>query len=222
MSYQWQFDLVLHHLSFLLQGVGATLGVCLISFGAAMVIGLVAALLRLSRIRPLRLISQIYVDLIRSTPLLIQLVWIFYALPLLTGWSLSVMETGVLALSLYGGAYLSEVFRSGIYTIDEGQFEAAQAIGLRSDQMWRRIILPQALTVMLPPITSTFITLVKKSSLLSVIGVPELMFQMMALNTTTFRSLEIFTVGSGIYFLLTYPIAIGLNVLYQRRIAAVT
>ena len=222
MSYQWRFDLVLHHLSFLLQGVGATLGVCLISFGAAMVIGLVAALLRLSRIRPLRLISQIYVDLIRSTPLLIQLVWIFYALPLLTGWSLSVMETGVVALSLYGGAYLSEVFRSGINTIDQGQFEAAQAIGLRSDQMWRRIILPQALAIMLPPITSTFITLVKESSLLSVIGVPELMFQMMALNTTTFRSLEIFTVGSGIYFLLTYPIAIGLNALYQRRIAAAT
>lgn len=152
MSYQWRFDLVLHHLSFLLQGVGATLGVCLISFGAAMVIGLVAALLRLSRIRPLRLISQIYVDLIRSTPLLIQLVWIFYALPLLTGWSLSVMETGVVALSLYGGAYLSEVFRSGINTIDQGQLGAAQAIGLRSDQMWRRIILPQALAIMLPPL----------------------------------------------------------------------
>jgi polar amino acid transport system permease protein len=86
--------------------------------------------------------------------------------------------------------------------------------------MWRRIILPQALATMLPPIASTFITLVKESALLSVIGVPELMFQMLALNTTTFRSLEIFTVGSGIYFLLTYPIAIGMNALYRRRIAS--
>jgi polar amino acid transport system permease protein len=219
-SYEWRFDLVLHRLDSLLQGVVVTLGVCLVSFILAMALGLLVAFLRLSHFRLLRLIGQVYVDLIRSTPLLIQLVWIFYALPLLTGWSLSVIETGVLALSLYGGAYLAEIFRGGINSINEGQFEAAQAIGLTSVQMWRRIILPQALAAMLPPITSTFITLVKESSLLSVIGVPELMFQMLALNTTTFRSLEIFTVGSGIYFALTYPIAIGMNALYSRRVAA--
>jgi polar amino acid transport system permease protein len=218
-SYQWRFDLVLHSVGFLLQGVVVTLGLCLVSFVLAMALGLLVAFVRLSRFRLLRLLGQFYVDLIRSTPLLIQLVWIFYALPLLTGWSLSLIETGVLALSLYGGAYLAEIFRGGINAINEGQFEAAQAIGLTSPQMWRRIILPQALAAMLPPIASTFITLVKESSLLSVIGVPELMFQMLALNTTIFRSLEIFTVGSGVYFALTYPIAIGMNALYRRRVA---
>jgi polar amino acid transport system permease protein len=220
MSYEWRFDLVLRSADFLIQGVAVTLGVCLLSFVLAAVVGLVVAFLRLSRFRLVRAVGQIYVDLIRSTPLLIQLVWIFYARPMLTGLSLSVMETGVLGLSLYGGAYLAEVFRGGINAISEGQFEAARAIGLTASQMWRRIILPQALATMLPPIASTFITLVKESALLSVIGVPELMFQMLALNTTTFRSLEIFTVGSGIYFLLTYPIAIGMNALYRRRIAS--
>jgi polar amino acid transport system permease protein len=220
MSYEWRFDLVLRSADFLIQGVAVTLGVCLLSFVLAAVVGLVVAFLRLSRFQLVRAVGQIYVDLIRSTPLLIQLVWIFYALPMLTGLSLSVMETGVLGLSLYGGAYLAEVFRGGINAISEGQFEAARAIGLTASQMWRRIILPQALATMLPPIASTFITLVKESALLSVIGVPELMFQMLALNTTTFRSLEIFTVGSGIYFLLTYPIAIGMNALYRRRIAS--
>jgi polar amino acid transport system permease protein len=220
MSYEWRFDLVLRSADFLIQGVAVTLGVCLLSFVLAAVVGLVVAFLRLSRFQLVRAVGQIYVDLIRSTPLLIQLVWIFYALPMLTGLSLSVMETGVLGLSLYGGAYLAEVFRGGINAISEGQFEAARAIGLTASQMWRRIILPQALATMLPPIASTFITLVKESALLSVIGVPELMFQMLALNTTTFRSLEIFTVGSGIYFLLTYPIAIGMNALYRRQIAS--
>lgn len=220
MPYEWRFDLVLRSLDFLLQGVAVTFGVCLLAFVLAAFVGLLVAFLRLSRFRLPRIIGQIYVDLIRSTPLLIQLVWIFYALPLLTGLSLSVIETGVLALSLYGGAYLAEIFRGGINAISEGQFEAARAIGLTTPQMWRRIILPQALAAMLPPIASTFITLVKESALLSVIGVPELMFQMLALNTTTFRSLEIFTIGSGIYFLLTYPIAIGMNALYRHRIAS--
>ncbi len=218
MPYQWRFDLVLRSFHFLLTGVAVTLGVCILAFVLASLIGLLVAWLRLSNSRLLRGIGQIYVDLVRSTPLLIQLVWIFYALPLLTGFSLSVIETGIVALSLYGGAYLAEVFRGGINSVGEGQFEAAHAIGLTTPQMWRRVVLPQALVAMLPPIASTFITMVKELALLSVIGVPELMFQMMALNTTTFRSLEIFTVGSGIYFLLTYPIAIGMNTFYQRRI----
>jgi polar amino acid transport system permease protein len=217
--YDWRFDLVLGNLGFLARGVGVTVGVCLLAFVLAFLIGLFVAFARLSRFRLLRIAGQIYVDLIRSTPILIQLVWIFYALPILTGISFSLLETGVLGLGLYGSAYLAEIFRGGINSISEGQFEAGRAIGLTTPQLWRRIILPQALARMLPPITSTLITLVKESALLSVIGVPELMFQMLALNTTTFRSLEIFTVGSGIYFLLTYPIALGMNYLYRRRLA---
>jgi len=219
MSYEWRFDLVFRSLSFLVNGVVVTLGVCLSAFVLAAAVGMLVAFMRLSPFRLIRLVGQIYVDLIRSTPLLIQLVWIFYALPMLTGWSLSVVQTGILTLGLYGGGYLAEVFRSGINAVAEGQFEASRAIGLTNLQLWRRIILPQALVVVFPPMTSTFITLVKDSSLLSVIGVPELMFQMLALNTTTFRSLEIFTIGAGIYFVLTYPIAVAMNLVYRKRLA---
>ena len=162
MTYDWRFDLVLGSLGFLAQGIAVTVGVCLLAFVRAFPIGLVAAVARLSRFRLVRIVGQIYVDLIRSTPILIQLVWIFYALPILTGISFSLLETGVLSLGLYGGAYLAEIFRGGINSISEGQFEAGRAIGLTTPQLWRRIILPQALARMLPPIASTLITLVKE------------------------------------------------------------
>jgi polar amino acid transport system permease protein len=220
MAYEWRFDLVVRSLSFLANGVVVTLGVCAASFVLAIIIGFVVAFMRLSRFRLLRFVGQIYVDLIRSTPILIQLVWVFYALPLLTGWSLTVIGAGILSLSLYAGAYLAEIFRSGINAVPEGQYEAARAIGLTDLQLWRRIVLPQAMTVVLPPIASTFISLVKDSSLLSVIGVPELMFQMLALNTTTFRALEIFTLGAGIYFVLTYPISLAMGFFYRRQLQA--
>lgn len=221
MSYTWRFDLVLRSTAFLVHGIVVTLGVCVSAFVIATVVGLLVAFARLSRFGLLRWAGQIYVDLIRGTPLLIQLVWAFYAMPMLTGWSLSVIQTGILVIGLYGAGYLSEVFRSGINAVAEGQFEAARAIGLTSLQLWRRIILPQAFVVVLPPMTSIFITLVKDSSLLSVIGVPDLMFQMLALNTTTFRSLEIFTLGAGIYFILTYPIALLLDLVYRNRLARI-
>jgi polar amino acid transport system permease protein len=102
--YDWRFDLVLGNLGFLARGVGVTVGVCLLAFILAFLIGFFVAFARLSRFRLLRIAGQIYVDLIRSTPILIQLVWIFYALPILTGISFSLLETGVLGLGLYGSA----------------------------------------------------------------------------------------------------------------------
>src|SRR5207247_3510391 len=138
-------------------------------------------------------------------------------LPILTGFSLSLFQTGVLGLSLYGGSYLAEVFRGGILSIGKGQHEAGFALGLTSLQVWKRIILPQALVRMLPPAGSVFIFLLKDSSLLAAIGIPELMFQMMGMNTNTFRSLEIYTTASALYFLMTYPLAVFVNHLYRRR-----
>ncbi len=219
MGYGWRFDLVFQSLKFLLAGLGVTVAVCLQAFALALVIGLFVAFARLSRYAPLRVSARVYVDVVRSTPLLIQLVWLYYALPLLTGLSLSLMQTAFVGLSLYGAAYLGEVFRGGILSIGKGQYEAGFAIGLTPIQVWRRVILPQAIVRMLPPMGSTLISLLKESALLSVIGVPELMFQILGVTTTTFRTLETFTVGAGMYFLVTYPLALLVNRLYRRRLA---
>jgi polar amino acid transport system permease protein len=219
MSYSWRFDLVFQHLNALLAGVGVTVLVSVQAFVIATAIGMLVALGRISRYRPANVLGRLYVDVARSTPLLAQLVWLYYALPILTGVSFSLMQTGVLGLSLYGGAYLAEVFRGGILSIGTGQHEAGHALGLTPAQVWRRIVLPQAIARMLPPAGSVFISLLKDSALLSVIGVPELMFEMLGINTTVFRSLETFTTGAGLYFLLTYPLALLVNDLYRRRFA---
>ncbi|MBV9246144.1 MAG: amino acid ABC transporter permease [Methylobacteriaceae bacterium] len=217
MSYEWRFDLVLRGAGFLLSGLGVTALICAIAFVLAAILGGFVAAARLCGVRAIAAVAQAYVDMIRSTPLLIQLIWLFYALPILSGLPLSRGATSVLALTLYGGAYLGEVFRAGVNAVPEGQFEAACAVGLTRVQSWRRIIAPQALVRVIPPATSTLITMIKESALLSVIGTPELTFQMLSLNTTTFRSLEIFAVGSALYFALNYPIALAAEYVYRRK-----
>lgn len=218
MAYEWRFDLVLRGAWLLAQGVSVTVAICLAAFVIATTLALAIVAARRSGWLPLRILVQVYVDLVRSTPLLIQLVWLYYALPLLSGVSLTLFETAVLALSLYGAAYLSEVFRAGINSVPDGQSEAAYAIGLTTIQVWRRILLPQAVVRVLPPTASTLITMIKESALLSVIGTPELLFQMLALNTSTFRTLEVFAVGSGLYFLITYPVAVAVEHVYRRQL----
>jgi polar amino acid transport system permease protein len=217
--YEWRFDLVGRSLGFLVSGLVLTVVVCVVAFAVATAVGLMVAFARLSPYRVISFPARLFVDLVRSTPLLVLLVWVYYALPMLSGVSLSLYQTAVLGLSLYGSAYLAEVFRGGILSIGRGQYEAGFALGLTGPQVWRRVILPQALVRMLPPIGSTLISLLKESALLSVIGVPELMFQMLGLNTTTLRTLETFTVGAGLYFVVTYPLALGVNWLYRRQLA---
>jgi polar amino acid transport system permease protein len=219
LRYEWRLDLVGRSLGPLLFGLGVTILVCALAFTIAIVVGLLVGFARLSHHRMVSFLARLYVDVVRSTPLLVQLIWVYYALPMLTRLSLSLYETAILGLSLYGSAYLGEVFRGGILSLGKGQFEAGFALGLTAPQVWRRIILPQAIVRMLPPVGSTLISLLKESALLSVIGVPELMFQMLGVNTTTFRTIETFSVGAALYFVVTYPIALGVNWLYRRQLA---
>jgi polar amino acid transport system permease protein len=219
LRYEWRLDLVGRSLGPLLVGLGVTILVCALAFTLAIIVGLLVGFARLSHQRLIAFLARLYVDVVRSTPLLVQLIWVYYALPMLTGLSLSLYETAVVGLSLYGSAYLAEVFRGGILSLGKGQIEAGFALGLTAPQVWRRVILPQAIVRMLPPVGSTLISLLKESALLSVIGVPELMFQMMGVNTTTFRTIETFSVGAALYFVVTYPIALGVNWLYRRQLA---
>jgi His/Glu/Gln/Arg/opine family amino acid ABC transporter permease subunit len=196
-----------------------TILVSLLSMVVGVIIGLAVALARLSPLAPLRWLAAFYVDFLRSTPLLIQLVWVFFALPILLGYSLPPIVAGVATLGAYSGAYLAELFRAGILSIASGQRHAALALGMTRTQVLRRIVLPQALTRMLPPIASTLITLVKDSSLVSVISVAELMWAAQSLAAVSLRPVEVLTGTGLLYVALTYPLSL-LAELTRRRFLA--
>ena len=210
------FAQVLQYWPFLLSGVLLTIQVSLIAMLGGIAIGLVVALVRIARIPVASGIASLYVDFFRATPVLAQLVWIYYALPLLAGVSLTAIVAGSIGLSLYAGSFLSEIFRAGILSIERGQTEAALALGMNRAQTLRRVILPQATVRMLPPIGSSLITLVKDSALLSIIAVPELMRQSDALASITFRRMEVLSIAAMMYFALTYPLARGVDYLHRR------
>ena len=183
-------------------------------FGNA--IGLVAAVARMSRKPPFAQIAYLYIDFFRTTPALVQLLWIFYALPVLTGVSFSPLWSGVLALSLNAGAFLAETFRSGLESISAGQRDAASVLGLSRLQTFVWIILPQAFRRVLPATANVFIGLIKDSSLLTIIAVPELTYQIQSQVQVTFQPLELYTVLAVTYFLLTYPLSLASTWLEQR------
>ena len=144
-------------------------------------------------------------EVFRDTPVLIQLIWFFYAFPIIIGVQLTPYEAALLALALNTSAYSAEIFRGGIQSIAAGQWEGAKAIGMRRSSIMRRIILPQVLRRMLPAFTNRAIEVAKMSSLASVLSVHELMYQGRLLSSTYYRPLEIFTTVALVYFLLIYP-----------------
>lgn len=214
--YTFRFDVVMKNLPFLFEGLGLTIQITILSVCFALVVGLVAALLRLSKIPGVTHCVRAYIDFFRCTPVLVQLVWIYYALPLVVGIRMSAFTSAVLTLSLNMGAFLGEIFRAGIQSIDVGQREAAFVLGMTYKQTLRRIILPQALVRMLPPIGSSMIVLLKESSLASFIAVAELTYQGHLLQAATFRPIEILSVVAAIYFILTFPLSLLVQYLERR------
>jgi polar amino acid transport system permease protein len=218
-QYAWDFGTFFRYMPFLLSGMKVTVEVSLLAMVVGSAIGLAVALVRLSPLRPLRWAAAFYVDFLRSTPLLIQLVWVFFALPILIGGSLPPLLAAVLTLGAYSGAYLAEIFRSGIISIAAGQRHAAMALGMTGAQALRRIILPQAMVRMLPPIASTFITLVKDSSLVSLISVSELMWAAQSLSAISLRPVEILTGTGLLYVALCYPLSLFAELIRRRMLA---
>lgn len=195
------------YLPTLLRGARLTILLSLAIFTVSIVLALLVALGRLSRFRFLRVPLTMYVEFIRGTPGLVQIYYIFYVLPF-WGITLDAIIAGILGLSLNYGAYLSEVFRSGIQSVPATQREAAEVLGLSYAQCLRFIILPQAFRIVLPPTVNYFLSLFKDTSLLSVITIKELMFTGLLLESTTFNAFAIFTDIALIYFAMCYPIAI--------------
>lgn len=198
----------------LLQGLWLTLGITLVSLCLAMTIGLVSALMRLSTSPMARGISWVYLELIRNTPLLIQIFIIYFVFaPIL---DLGRFTSAVVALSLFEGAYAAEIVRAGILAIPAGQWEASASLGMSNGQSYRYIILPQALRQMIPPLTSQGISLVKDSALVSTIAIYDLTMQGQQIIAETFLTFEIWFVVAAIYLAVTMLLSILVKYLEYR------
>ncbi|ALN75307.1 MULTISPECIES: amino acid ABC transporter permease [unclassified Aureimonas] len=198
MGYTLNFDAVWRNFDHLLWGLGLSLVLAFFAIGVGCALGLVLAFARTSRSRPLAALAGLYVTLLRNLPLLVLVLFSFFALPQL-GLRLSKQSSFVLALALYSAAYLAEVFRGGLLGVPKGLREAGLAIGLTEGQIRRRIILPVMLRAVLPALGSTFIGLFKDTSLAAAIAVPELTFEARKINVETFRVIETWIVASGLY-----------------------
>jgi polar amino acid transport system permease protein len=201
-----QFDLDLafmgHWLPFILAGAGLTILVSAASIVLAMILALLGALGRLSRSPIANGVSGFYISLVRGTPLLVQIYIWYLGLPRL-GIILSPLVAGILALSVNYGAYMTEIFRAGIQAISIGQHEAAQALGMTRAQTLRRIVLPQAFRIVIPPIGNEFIAMMKDSSLVSIMAVQELTWRAQKIGRQNFRNIETFIIAAAFYWVLT-------------------
>lgn len=188
---------------FIMGGVGQTVLICVLSIVLACILALLGSLGRMSKFPPFYALATFYVSLIRGTPLLLQIIFFFLALPQL-GIRLSGLTAGVLALGINYGAYMTEIFRAGIQSIGIGQREAALAIGMTQGQIMRRIILPQALRLVVPPTGNEFIAMLKDSALISVTGfVHEILWRAQKVGRANFKSLEALLAAAILYWILT-------------------
>ncbi|MDR6104633.1 polar amino acid transport system permease protein [Agrobacterium larrymoorei] len=204
--YQWDFNILWGYRWLLLQGTLVTIGLTAAVVVLGLLVGLIAGLAQLSRSEILRWASWGYIELFRCTPLLVQLLWFYYALPILTGIEISAITASILTLSLYGGSFYAEVIRGGIQSIDSGQWEAGLALGLTPGKVMRRIVLPQAIKQMIPPLMNQSIIQFKNTSLVSVLAVPDLLYQGQSAATETYRPLEVYTIIAVIYFVVLVPL----------------
>ncbi len=183
---------------------------------SAMVGGLLLALMDMSRFWPLRAVGLTFGELIRNTPILVQLLWVYYVLPIVFGIRITSLSAILIGLSVYMAAFISEVYRAGIQAVPKGQREAAQVLGLTPLQSLQRIVLPQAIRLTLPPLASNFVQLIKFSSLGAVISVTEITRRGMELSSSTFRPLEIFSFIAVVYFIICWPLSMGIRIWEQR------
>ncbi|WP_048645546.1 amino acid ABC transporter permease [Nitratireductor soli] len=218
-GYQFRWDVIPQNIDFLLSGLQQTLLISAITLSLAMLGGLMIAVMDMSRFAPLRFLALAVGEIIRNTPILVQLLWIYYVLPVAMGINLDSWTALIVGLSIYSSAFIAEAYRAGIQAVPKGHREAAQVLGLSPVQTFIRIVLPQAIRLTLPPLAANFVQLIKYSSLGAVISVGEITRRGMELSSSIFRPLEIFTFIAIIYFLICWPLAMGIR-LWERRLSS--
>ena len=181
------------NISFLISGLGFTVSVSIISIFFATLLGLLISIIGLSKIKFVRYLNISYIEIIRSVPVLVMILWIYYGLPVLVGVNFTAFTAGIIALSICDSPFLAEIFRSGFEAVPKGQNEAGTSLGMRFYERFRLIILPQAIKIILPALGNQFVYMLKMSSLVSIIGLNELTRKANELVVSQYRPLEIYT-----------------------------
>src|SRR6476659_3589583 len=212
----FDFSVIADSWRFLAYGVWITILLSAISGLTSLVAGLGVALLRLYGPAPLRTIVVLYIDSMRAIPVLVVLVWSFFALPILTGLTMPPFVAALVGLTVHLAAYAAEIVHAGVESVRPGQTRAALALGMSRAQIVRRIILPQAIVRMLPAFGSLLSVTIKDTAIASVIAVPELMRQSETVAGQSFPPIEVFTVAMLLYFVMLFPVTRGVDAVYRR------
>jgi polar amino acid transport system permease protein len=202
-----KFEILKPYIPLILEGVKNTLLLGILGVSLGVLLGFVAALMKRSKITVFRVIASVYIELTRGTPLMIQLFLIFYGIPQLTGVNIPKLLAAVAALGFNSGAYVAEIIRAGIEAVDKGQTEAAYSLGMNNSMTMRYIVIQQAIKNILPALVNEFITLIKESSVVSVIGLTELTRTSDMIRSVTYRPFEILLVVALIYFTMTFVLS---------------
>jgi len=201
----WQVFAEYHDV--LLSGIWVTLSLSVLAMLVAIVVGLIACLGTLARSRLVRAPAVFYVEFCRNTPILVQLVWVHYALPEIIGIKFDAYTSSLIALALQSSGYLAEEYRAGIESIDKGQIEAAQSLGMTYARLMRRIVIQQAFIRMLPGILNQYVICFKSTSIVSIIAVPDLMYQAGLIVSATFLPMPVYTAVALTYFVLVFAVS---------------
>ena len=203
----FDMDLVFNSFPLLLVGAGVTIQITVLTTAIGFVIGLIVGVARISHVRLLRMLAEVYVEFFRGTPLLVQIFLFYFALPVITGQRIDPFIAAISACGINSGAYVAEIFRAGIQSVDAGQMEAGRSLGMTWIQTMRYIIVPQAFKRVIPPLGNEFIAMLKDSSLVSVIGFEELTRRGQLIIAKTYGSMEIWLSVAVIYLAMTLTIS---------------
>ena len=221
----FNFSFLPKYASFFVQGIEYTLLLSVVSVALAVIPALILALMRLSKNRIVKTISGAYISAFRSTPLMVQLYIIYYGLfslikipsyTILGFIDITRFIPGVVALALNSSAYVSEIFRAGILAVDGGQMEAARSLGLSKWQAMKSVVLPQAIKNILPALANELVTMVKESSICSVLGMSELIWGAKTVASTTYKTLSPYVLAAIMYFIINYPASKGIEAVERR------
>ena len=216
MNYTWDFSVIFDYKEAILNGTLITLELTFFSLIIGTILGLIICLCKLSKNPLLKYPAIFFVEIFTGLPLLVLLIWLYYALPIFIGVNISALPTAIIGLSLNLAGFSAEIFRAGIISVPKGQTEASLALGLSRFQILKKIILPQAIKLIIPPLSGRYIETIKLTSLASVIAVDELLHSGQNLISVSFRPLEVYTIIALIYLVIIIPLTMILRKLEKR------
>lgn len=219
------FSFLSGYMNYFYDGVKWTLLISFISVLLGVLLGTLLTFMKRSKftilkVNPLKLIASAYIEMMRGTPMLLQIMIVYYAFDELLGINMKPLTAGIIAVSLNSAAYVSEIIRAGIDAVDKGQYEAARSLGMSQFMAMKLIVMPQAISNILPAIGNEFVTVIKESSMASVIGVGELMYSAKVVTGRTFRAFEPLIIAAVFYFVITFTLGRLMNYIERRMKAS--